>query len=88
MYTKDELGALKQREQELVSQIATLREELRKIRKVFYARKSYEKAYGEVREYQGKKTPEELREYNRIKQREWRAKHKRGQPNESDINSV
>ena len=77
MYTQDEILALQQREQEIVSQIDTLREELRKIRKVFYTRKSYEKAYGEVRKYQCRKTPEELREYNRIKQREWRAKHKK-----------
>lgn len=77
MYTQEEMLALEQREQEIVSQIDTLREELRKIRKVFYARKSYEKAYGEVRKYQGRKTPEELREYNRIRQREWRAKHKK-----------
>ena len=77
MYTQDELIALKQREQELVSQIETLKEELQKIRRVFYARKSYEKAYGEVKPYLSRKTPEELREYNRIKQREWRAKHKK-----------
>ena len=77
MYTQEEILALKQREQELMSQIETLKEELRKIRQVFYARKAYEKAYGEVRQYLGRKTPEELREYNRIKKRESRAKHKK-----------
>ena len=77
MYTKDELAALKKREQELVSQIETIREELRKIRRVFYARNAYEKTYGEIKPYKGKKTPEELREYNRIKQRESRARRKK-----------
>ena len=82
MYTKDELAALKKREQELVSQIETIREELRKIRRVFYARNAYEKAYGKTRTYTGKKTPEELREYNRIKQRESRARRKKEELND------
>ena len=70
MYTQEEILALQQREQELTT-------ELRKIRKILNTRRSYEKTYGEVRPYRHRKTPEELREYNRIKQREWRAKHKK-----------
>lgn len=70
MYTQDEILSLQQREKELS-------EELRKIRKILNTRRSYEKTYGAVKPYHHRKTPEELREYNRIKQREWRAKHKR-----------
>lgn len=77
MYTSEEIEALKAREQELVSQITVLKEELLKIRKPLYARKSYEKNYGAVREKKSPMSKEELREYNRIKQREWRAKHKK-----------
>lgn len=70
MYTQDEIIAFQQRKNELL-------EELNKIRKILNTRRSYEKRYGEVRPYYTRKTPEELREYNRIKQREWRAKHKK-----------
>lgn len=70
MYTQDEIFALQQQEKELS-------EELRKIRKILNTRRSYERTYGAVRPYHTRKTPEELREYNRIKQREWRAKHKK-----------
>ena len=70
MYTQDEILAFQQREQELSA-------ELRKIRKILNTRRSYEKTYGPVKAYRHRKTPEELREYNRIKQRELRAKHKR-----------
>ena len=70
MYTQDEILALQQREQELAT-------ELRKIRQILNSRRAYEKAYGKVRPYYVRKTPEELREYNRIKQREWRAKHRK-----------
>lgn len=70
MYTQEEILAFQQREQELAT-------ELRKIRKILNTRRAYEKAYGEVKPYRHRKTPEELREYNRIKQREWRAKHKK-----------
>lgn len=70
MYTQEEILAFQQREQELAT-------ELRKIRKILNTRRSYEKAYGPVKPYRHRKTPEELREYNRIKQREWRAKHKK-----------
>ena len=76
MYTQDEILALQQREKELS-------EELRKIRKILNTRRSYERTYGEVKPYRRRKTPEELREYNRIKQREWRAKHKKEKLNES-----
>lgn len=77
MYTSEEMEALKARERELVSQITVLKEELRKIRKPLYARKSYEKKYGTVREKKAPMSKKELREYNRIRQREWRAKHKK-----------
>lgn len=70
MYTQDEILAFQQRERELS-------EELNKIRRILNTRRAYEKAYGEVRPYRRRKTPEELREYNRIKQREWREKHKK-----------
>lgn len=62
---------------ESVAQIKPLQQELQKVRKPLYARKSYEKIYGPVTPKQPPKTPEKLREYNRIKQREWRAKHKK-----------
>ena len=77
MYASEEIEALKARERELVSQITVLKEELRKIRKPLYTRRSYEKNYGTVREKKPPKSEEELREYNRIRQREWRAKHKK-----------
>ena len=77
MYTSEEIEALKAREQELVYQITVLKEELRKIRKPLYTRRSYEKNYGVVREKKSPMSKEELREYNRIKKREWRAKHKK-----------
>ena len=77
MYTSEEIEALKARERELVSQITVLKEERQKIKKPLYARKSYEKNYGTIREKKPPKSEGELREYNRIKQREWRAKHKK-----------
>lgn len=58
------------------TKIRLVQDELRKVRKPLYTRKSYEKAYGQVKQLE-RKSPEELREYNRIKQREWRAKHKK-----------
>lgn len=46
-------------------------------------KKRLEEIDGKVKLPRRKKTPEELREYNRIKQREWRAKHKKEKLNEN-----
>lgn len=63
--------------QEYKMQIEPIRIELKEVRKPLYARDTYERNYGIVTEPAPRKTPEELREYNRIKQQEYRAKRKK-----------
>lgn len=64
-------------EREYKSKILNLEASLRVTRIPLRHRRYYEKTYGAVKEPKPKMTPEELREYNRIKQREYRAKRKK-----------
>lgn len=75
---KEELESKKlELEREYKSKITQLEASLVATRVPLRHRRYYEKYYGTVREHKPKMTPEELREYNRIKQREYRAKRKK-----------
>lgn len=84
MYTQTELEALASRKEALLAEKANLKavfntqveeinKELKKISKTLYHRKHYTKKHGELKISSRKDwTPEQLREYNRIKKQESR----------------
>ena len=64
-------------EREYKSRITEVEAKLRVTRIPLRHRRYYEKTYGTVKEPKPKMTTEEQREYNRIKQQEYRAKRKK-----------
>lgn len=78
MYTKEELEKLEARADELTNQISPLYDELSRIRVKLYRCRGYMRKTGRIipdhRIYPN--TPEGKKEYNRIKQRESRARRR------------